>query len=146
MQDNNKFLNIYYANYAAAWDNFVLRFSDTLKEVNNKDIFIRHTNVKNVDEIPYLKLLRVMVRETYVLKNMNRPPNWLIGIERLDILITILSNIDININSGNLSVLLNIAYTVPNALKNLRSVSSGNEDMFELIKSLPNLKRFFYSK
>ena len=144
MQDNNKFLNIYYANYAAAWDNFVLRFSDTLKEVNNKDIFIRHTNVKNVDEIPYLKLLRVMVRETYVLKNMNRPPNWLIGIERLDILITILSNIDININSGNLSVLLNIAYTVPNALKNLRSVSSGNEDMFELIKSLPNLKRFFY--
>ena len=44
--------------------------------------------------------------ETYVLKNMNRPPNWLIGIERLDILITILSNIDININSGNLSVLL----------------------------------------
>lgn len=142
-RDSKDFLNTYYANYEKAWKEFVLRFSDTLKDTNNKDIFIRHTNFKNIKDMPYLKLLKKMVNETIVLKNMNNPPNWLSGIGRLDILITILSNLDINIKDGDLSVLLNIAYNTPNSLKELRAVSASNEEMYGLIKSLPNLRIFF---
>lgn len=142
-QDSNEFLNTYYLNYERSWKEFVLHFSDTLKDANNKDIFIRHTNFKTVKDMPYLKLLKKMVIETDVLKNMNQPPKWLAAIGRLNILITILGNLDNNIKDGDLSVLLNIAYNTPDSLKELRAVSASNEEMFELIKTLPNLKKFF---